>query len=372
MDHILLTVTQALQLVGLAPCLFVIAFLLATMKRGGENLVPVFYFSALACSFVLPLLGIFGERFITLELTGVLLLGESLIVALSYLLIVQFLHGKRPGMAHWLILTLPIIGGSPFILAQLSAPEVCLGMIHCYATEDLRLLYGVFCTAVVFLLVLYRLSSSASRIAVDDADRRHKYWLIVSIISLNLLLGFIDLLRISGMLHPPGAMLGATLVRMAFIYLVLTSIFRVFYDLFAFAAPSAKAPKTPDASSKSKLQEQDLLIVENIRVLLENNHIYREMGLTRKSLAQRVGLSEHQASRIINAYFRKNFNELINGYRIAEAKKRLITENTPITVIAFEVGFNSIASFNRVFKEIVGAAPSEFRTFKQHSVRQQS
>jgi two-component system response regulator YesN len=47
---------------------------------------------------------------------------------------------------------------------------------------------------------------------------------------------------------------------------------------------------------------------------------------------------------------------------VEEAKGRLIGEETPITTIAFDVGFNSIPSFNRVFKHITGLSPSEYRS----------
>ncbi len=33
----------------------------------------------------------------------------------------------------------------------------------------------------------------------------------------------------------------------------------------------------------------------------------------------------------------------------------------PVTQIAFDVGFNSLASFNRVFKETTGQSPTEYR-----------
>ena len=45
----------------------------------------------------------------------------------------------------------------------------------------------------------------------------------------------------------------------------------------------------------------------------------------------------------------------------AEAKARLAAETTPVTVIAFEVGFSSIPSFNRVFRQFCDMSPSEWR-----------
>ncbi len=349
-NDILLTISQALQLVAMAPCIFVIVFLLFTGRYSRENVLPALYFAALMCSFMLPLLGLvpFGKE---PWVKGMLLFGENMTVAFSFLLILQFLEGNIPQAPYWFILALPIIGGTPFIYAMLSANEVCLGLENCYPTAYMRTLFNIFSTAMIFLLLIYKLSISSSRIAIEDIDRKHRYWLIMSIVVLNLVMAGFDLLMVAGKLPEEEVLLSSTIIRITFIYLVLTSIFAVFYELFEIDS-NTDVPRGVDIDKE---------LVEKVKSLLQEERIYREMGLTRKVLADKLGISEHRASRIINAYFRKNFNELVNTYRIEEAKTRLKAEETAITVIAFEVGFNSIASFNRVFKELAGTSPSEYR-----------
>ena len=58
-----------------------------------------------------------------------------------------------------------------------------------------------------------------------------------------------------------------------------------------------------------------------------------------------------------------NFYDFINKYRVEEAKKLLIEDihNYKILAIAYEVGFNSKATFNRVFKKFTELTPSEFK-----------
>lgn len=69
----------------------------------------------------------------------------------------------------------------------------------------------------------------------------------------------------------------------------------------------------------------------------------------------------HQVSQIINIRFQKNFSEVINSYRVEEAKNLLIQKpNYSIEGIAFEAGFGSKATFNRVFKKHTGLTPSEY------------
>ena len=58
----------------------------------------------------------------------------------------------------------------------------------------------------------------------------------------------------------------------------------------------------------------------------------------------------------------RNFNDYINQLRIAEAGARLIAEpDTPILNIALDVGYRTLSSFNRAFKEILEQTPTAYR-----------
>jgi AraC-like DNA-binding protein len=62
-----------------------------------------------------------------------------------------------------------------------------------------------------------------------------------------------------------------------------------------------------------------------------------------------------------------NFNSLINEYRIKEFKKKINNQDFKLytlTAIAYECGFNSKSTFNRVFKLECGQTPSEYVKFK--------
>lgn len=72
-------------------------------------------------------------------------------------------------------------------------------------------------------------------------------------------------------------------------------------------------------------------------------------------------VSEQIVSRVLNQQIGKNFNEFINDFRLEEAKTRLMNESGPINMVAYGVGFNSIASFNRVFKQSLGVSPTQYR-----------
>jgi len=61
----------------------------------------------------------------------------------------------------------------------------------------------------------------------------------------------------------------------------------------------------------------------------------------------------------------RNFNDYINHLRIAEAGERLIAEpETPVINIALVVGYRTLSSFNRAFKELFDQFPTAYHQSK--------
>jgi AraC-like DNA-binding protein len=56
-----------------------------------------------------------------------------------------------------------------------------------------------------------------------------------------------------------------------------------------------------------------------------------------------------------------NFTEYLSRIRIERAKNLLLNPNLRVSEIAFEVGFQSLTHFNRVFKNTVGQSPTRYR-----------
>jgi len=75
-------------------------------------------------------------------------------------------------------------------------------------------------------------------------------------------------------------------------------------------------------------------------------------------------MSLHDVSEVINTGMGVNFNELINRYRVEEVKRRLVdpkNDHLSLMAIGLDSGFNSKATFNRVFKQIAGMSPSQYK-----------
>ena len=96
---------------------------------------------------------------------------------------------------------------------------------------------------------------------------------------------------------------------------------------------------------------------------MDSNKPYLKSDLKISELADSLTVPYYQLSQLINDEFLVNFYDFINKYRVEEAKKLLIedTNNYKILAIAYEVGFNSKATFNRVFKKFTDLTPSEFK-----------
>ena len=56
-----------------------------------------------------------------------------------------------------------------------------------------------------------------------------------------------------------------------------------------------------------------------------------------------------------------NFTDYLSRVRIEKSKNLLLNPNLRVSEIAFEVGFQSLTHFNRVFKRILGQSPTEYR-----------
>ena len=92
---------------------------------------------------------------------------------------------------------------------------------------------------------------------------------------------------------------------------------------------------------------------------------YQDGNLTLFELAKQFDCSPAQLSGIINQQGKTNFFDFVNTFRVEEVKTRIQNKeytNKTLLAIAFDSGFNSKASFNRVFKNMTGMTPRDFVT----------
>lgn len=80
-----------------------------------------------------------------------------------------------------------------------------------------------------------------------------------------------------------------------------------------------------------------------------------------KEIANELFFSERQLSRIIKKQFGVSYMERKNIIRVESAKRLLADKNLSLEDIAEMVSFSSINSFVKIFKEIEGVSPTQYR-----------
>ena len=133
--------------------------------------------------------------------------------------------------------------------------------------------------------------------------------------------------------------------------------------LFAESAPAAPI-EAEWAKQAQSVPAADRQAYDRLMALMDGG-AYREEGLSVAALAQKVGIPEHQLRKLINgALGFRNFSTFLNARRIEDAKAQLADgENArkQILQLALDLGYGSIAPFNRAFKQATGQTPTAFR-----------
>ncbi|MEJ8804431.1 helix-turn-helix domain-containing protein [Pontibacter sp. H249] len=113
--------------------------------------------------------------------------------------------------------------------------------------------------------------------------------------------------------------------------------------------------------------EQETLYFNNLLLLMKQERLYRKSDLKLNEVASLLQTNVKYVSQLIKLRTGNSFTSFINTYRVEEVKSRIIDEqfrHLTIIAIAEECGFNSKATFNRVFKELEGMSPKAYR--EQH------
>lgn len=115
----------------------------------------------------------------------------------------------------------------------------------------------------------------------------------------------------------------------------------------------------------STIDPRDQALLKKLTETMEIEHGYREPSLTIRSLAETLKTPEHRLRGLINQGLGyRNFSAFLNKYRI-EAVKTAFQDpqksRTPILTLAMDVGYNSLAPFNKAFREFENMTPTTYR-----------
>lgn len=151
---------------------------------------------------------------------------------------------------------------------------------------------------------------------------------------------------------------------------ILLSVMTLWISIEAFLKPeivfvdSIQEDDTKITDEKPKPSQEALDKAAWLQQEMERNLFYLDSELSLTSLAQALDMHPNSLSKIINDGVGKNFSDFINDYRVHAVIDRLKDskyDHITLLGISFECGFNSKTTFNRVFKNVTGKTPLDFK-----------
>lgn len=124
-----------------------------------------------------------------------------------------------------------------------------------------------------------------------------------------------------------------------------------------WAKPEIKLKYEKSGLKANEVEKYKELIYE----LLVKKQLFLNQELRLQDLAEEMGISNHHLSQLLNQHMNTTFFDLINKYRVGEAKELIKThQHYTLLQIAYDSGFNNKTSFVNAFKRFEGTTPSRF------------
>ena len=344
-------VIEWLAVTGLTQSVLIIVYIVFRVKSWRQASLALAYFLVLGLAFGLQ----FSLRLETYEqpLRMALWLVRSMGPPLCYLLVLQIAKGAdMPERRQFLVLGL--------VPLSLAAAYVIKDMTH-VCDKNALLCPGLFLwlqwtgsiSGGLAMLALWG-HKNLFRMLKKAKSGMERYWLIMVLVMANVGGVAITFLHSVGSLDEATADSLLVLLGLVFIYLAITTLFRVY--------PSpVQLNNVPTRFTMQTMTAEEKELAVRVRKLMEVDKLYHEPTFSRADLARELNVSENTLSRVINVSFGKSFPRLLNEFRVDDAKRMLHNHEIPIQVVSTEVGFNSLASFNRAFREITSITPSQYR-----------
>jgi len=337
-------VLELLSLIGLIHTVYVIVHLVGRAKKPKQIFIPLLFFTFLGAAFFFNMaerqwaegLGQDGLAIIaTLKW-----LSWAIIPAMGAIFTVQILRISRaPSLYLWVLL--PLYGIVLFFSgATFDTP----------LDVSRALNIGALILGAISLLTIWFFKQDLTNISSKKSGKE-RFWVVISLIIMSIALLSLYFITFSPDFDVFGFEMARSMIGLGFVYLGSASLFRIY--------PYAVDLKAVKKSEELTRDEEK--IASRIEKLLNVEKIYQEPGYNRTSLAQELDVSETQLSKIVGIHFDRTVPQLLNKYRVRDSKSLLSDTSAEIATITYESGFNSVATFNRVFKEEEGISPTAYR-----------
>jgi AraC-like DNA-binding protein len=286
---------------------------------------------------------------------------DYMIGPMVILYVYNLLYNKMPGLKSFAFVSIPALVSILHYLVEV----ILLGTGTPDAANYRNFALRLWILIAVYVFTSFLLYLQYRRKITDFYSNIEK----LKITWLKIMLLVIFSVALAGMIN---GILFNSYVQIGYDLLLMLSVLITWYfslnhpQLFVKTDPSTFENGVPKTQKYEKTALSEKAVKENAaeleKTILEDE-LYLEPDLTMSDLSDETGLPVHHISQTINRHFESNFYTFINTYRISHAKD-LLEKNTTqqILEIALESGFGSKSQFNRIFKNIVGKTPGEYRS----------
>lgn len=251
------------------------------------------------------------------------------------------------GFAEWLGMALVVFPTLLFRLNELSLINMDLS-VWLYAS-------AVFSTGLMVHLVYVTLAGRHDDMI--EERRRTRVYFVLGLVIATILIVISE--RIFSPTYEAELSFFRVIITLPMALWGLLWLVRLHPEKLEFKAVSPALPSPPT------IDPRDKSLYEALMKEMTERQAYRQPGLTIGVLSEHLGAPEHRLRALINKGLGyRNFSRFLNEYRVAAVQATMQQpENArlPILSIALDVGFNSLAPFNRAFRIIVGETPTKYR-----------
>lgn len=331
----------------------------------------LFFFSAICLKAVIYSAGL-ESRFTWLAFIP--LAFETALPALAYLICIALTEPSfktsRSQLIHAIPFTFFMLFNS-FIYVSLlfidspAAKELFLAQHHFKFVKDIEDYVTVMLIIFYLLISVNKIQQFRYRIDNLTSDNGHSIFLWLRRLQMLMLLLLTFL--VTNMLLDKLFELSPAINlhwQLYFLYLAGTIYylgFKAIHVSFKFE-PSTVNLLTPLSVVPPTEVKKQKILAEQICSLLDEEQLYLDAQLSVQVLVDKLGENANTISQAINRQLNVSFRELINQKRIEFAKQQLLNNHDAVSIlsIAMDAGFNSEASFYRIFKKHLGITPTQF------------
>ncbi|MBU3111136.1 AraC family transcriptional regulator [Clostridium lacusfryxellense] len=117
----------------------------------------------------------------------------------------------------------------------------------------------------------------------------------------------------------------------------------------------------PKGEYSSDVESHHMEKLQKLDKVFEHVDKYYQTNINLEEISKVAGFSLYYFTRFFKENTGVTFVDYLNNFRITKAEWHLMEEMDSITEVAYKSGFNSVKTFNRVFKHLKGCAPMEYR-----------